>query len=72
MVIDVKVNWREIFKFLSGFTAASFFANLFLYMNNVSLSFLGYTIPQELLGVRSLVNLILFGVFFYFGYVKRK
>jgi len=67
-----KVNWREIFKFLSGFSAAGFLTNLYLYLNNVSLPFLGYTLPPELFGVRFIVNFILFGVFFYFGFVKRK
>jgi len=68
----MEVDWREIFKFLSGFAAAGFFTNLYLYMNNISLPFLGYTISPQLLGVRSIVNLILFGLFFYLGFIKRK
>lgn len=68
----VKVNWREVFKFLSGFSAASFLANLYLYFNDISVPFAGYTLSPEFLGVRSVANLILFGVFFYFGFVKRK
>ena len=68
----MKGNWKEVFKFLSGFTAAGFLTNLYLYANNISVPFLRYTIPPELLGVRSFVNLILFGLFFYFGVLKKK
>ena len=68
----MKIKWREVFKFLSGFALASFFANLYLYMNSIPMPFLGYTISPQLLGARSIVNLILFGLFFYLGFVKRK
>ena len=68
----VKVNWREIFKFLSGFSAAGFLTNLYLYLNNISLPFLGYTLPPELFGVRFIVNFILFGVFFQEGLLKNE
>ncbi|MEK6909758.1 MAG: hypothetical protein AABW61_01630 [Candidatus Aenigmatarchaeota archaeon] len=57
---------------MSGFVLASFFANLYLYLNGISVPFLGYTLSPQLLGIRSVVNLILFGLFFFFGFVKRK
>lgn len=68
----MKVKWREVFKFLSGFAAAGFMTNLYLYLNNISIPFLGYVISPQLLGIRSFVNFILLLVFFYFGFVKKK
>lgn len=47
------------------------FANFYLYLNGVSVPFLGYTISPELLGWRSLVNAIVFLLFFYYGYVRK-
>ena len=67
----MKVNWKEIFKFLSGFALANFLINLYLYFNNIQVPFLGYTISPQLLGIRSIVSLVLFGAFFYFGFVKK-
>ena len=67
----MKINWREVFKFLSGAAFVGSLTNLYLYLNNVSVPFLGYTITPELLGWRSLVGFVLFLLFFYFGYLKK-
>ena len=67
----LKVNWRDVFKFLAGYAAASFLANLYLYSNDISAPFLGYALSPETVGIRAIANLILFVVFFYFGFVRK-
>jgi len=69
---SMKINWREVFKFLSGAAFVGSLANFYLYINNISVPFLGHEIKPELLGLRSLVQFVLFLVFFYFGYLKKK
>ena len=69
--VYMKINWKEVFKFLSGAAFVASAANLYLYLNNISVPFLGYTITPELLGLRSLVGFVLFFVFFYYGYLKK-
>jgi hypothetical protein len=66
-----RINWRDMFKFLSGAAFAGSIANFYLSVHNVAVPFLGYTIPPRLLGVRSFVQFVLFLVFFYFGYLKK-
>lgn len=67
----MKINWKEVFKFLSGAAFVGSIANAYLYFANISLPFLGYTFPPELLGLRALVGSVLFLVFFYYGYLKK-
>jgi hypothetical protein len=66
-----KIKWREVFKFLSGAALAGSFANFYLWLNGVSVPFLGSTITPRLLGVRAIVQFALFVVFLYFGWMKR-
>jgi hypothetical protein len=68
----MRINWREVFKFLSGATFAFAVSNgfLFLYDISVPIPLLGFTISPRLFGVRAVLNLALCGVFFYFGYLK--
>jgi len=67
----MKINWKEVFKFLSGGAFVGSIANLYLYLNNISVPFLGYAISPGLLGVRSLFLFVLFLIFFYLGYLKK-
>jgi hypothetical protein len=61
----MRINWREVFKFLSGATFLGTIANLYLAVNDVFVPVFGYTMTPELLGWRSLVSFILFLLFFY-------
>jgi len=67
----MKINWREVFKFLSGAAFVGAIGNIYLYLTHVPIPFLGYTISPELLGLRSAVQFIFFLIFFYFGYLKK-
>jgi hypothetical protein len=65
-----RIKWREVLKFLSGAAFAGSIANFYLYLHNIAVPFLGYTISPQLLGVRAAVQFIAFLVFFYFGYLR--
>ncbi len=68
----MKINWKEVFKFLSGATFVGSIVNLYLYWSNMSVPFFGYTISPGLLGIRAIIQFILFLVFFYFGYLRKR
>ena len=67
----MKINWKEVFKFLSGAAFVGSITNLYLYLNNISVPFFTYTITPELFGLRFVVGFILFLLFFYHGYLKK-
>ena len=68
---SMKIKWREVFKFLSGVEFAGSMANFYLYIYDISVPFLHYTIPARLLGIRAAIQFIAFLVFVYFGYLKK-
>jgi hypothetical protein len=68
----MRIDWREVSKFLSGATFAQTIANGWLFLCDVSVPvpWLGITISPSLFVVRTIVSAVLFGGFFYFGYLK--
>ena len=66
------INWREVFKFLSGAAFSGSLINFYLYVENVSVPFMGYTIGPRLLGARAAVSFAACVVFFYLGYVRSR
>jgi hypothetical protein len=67
-----RINWREVFKFFSGAAFVGTIANGVLFQQDISMSFWGFTISPRLFGARAVISFVLFGVFFYFGYLRRK
>jgi hypothetical protein len=65
------INWREVFKFLSGAALAGSFANFYLWLSGVSVPFFGSTISPRLLGARAVVQFALFVVFLYLGWMRK-
>ncbi len=68
----MRINWLEVFKFLSGAAFAGMIANGYMFRQDISVPFLGFTISPRLFGVRAVVSFVLCGVFFYFGYLKTR
>ena len=70
----MRVNWREVFKFGSGATSVGMIGNGYLDLYDISVPFplLSFTISPRLFGARAVVSFILFCVFFYFSYLKRR
>jgi len=67
-----RINWREVFKFFSGAAFVGAIANGVLFQQDISMSFWGFTISPGLFGVRAVLSFVLFGVYFCFGYVRRR
>ncbi len=66
-----RINWREVFKFLSGAAFVGAITNLYLWAYNISLPFLGYTLPPWFLGVRGVVGAVLCGLFWWLGWGRK-
>ena len=67
----MKINWREVSKFLSGVAFAGSFANGYLWLAGIPVPFLGYQISPTLLGARALLQFVLFIAFFWFGWLRK-
>jgi hypothetical protein len=68
----MKINWREFFKFASGFAFGDAVINAMLYLNNIQVSLFGLTQSRESWGLRILLQFIVALTLFYFGYLRRK
>jgi hypothetical protein len=68
----MKIKWREVFKFLSGAALAGAFVNFYLWRAGISVPFLGYTITPRLLALRAAVQFVLFVVFLYLGWLRKR
>jgi hypothetical protein len=66
-----KIQWKEVFKFLSGFLLASSLFNFYLYLYNIPAPFMRFTFSPGFLGIRAAGQFVLFLVLFYFGYLKK-
>ncbi len=67
-----RINWKEVFKFLSGAAFVGTGVNFYLWLHDISLPFFGYTLTPQILLIRAMVGSVLFVVFFYFGYLKKR
>jgi hypothetical protein len=68
----MRINWRDVFKFLSGAAFVGTIANAMLFQQGISMTIWGFTITPQLFGLRAVISLVLFAVFFYFGYLRRR
>ena len=68
----IRINWREVCKFLSGAALVGAIFNFYLFAHDISLPFFRHTISPGLLGARSAVSFLAFVLFFYFGYLRRQ
>ena len=72
----MRINWREVFKFLSGAFFVSAGTNWYFYWLDVAVplpfSVFGFTaISPALLGARALVHSALFFVSLYIGFIRK-
>jgi hypothetical protein len=69
-----KVSWQDVCKFLAGafFVSAGTLFYLYLYRVSVPLFSTGLIEKPEISGVRSIVHAILFLIFFYLGFVRKR
>jgi hypothetical protein len=67
----MRINWKEVFKFLSGGFFVSAGASWYLSWYHVSVPFFGLTMTPEFLGIRGFIHFALFLISFYFGFIKK-
>jgi hypothetical protein len=70
----MKINWKDIFKFLSGAFFVTAGASWYFWWVNVAVPFpfFGFkTMTPEFLGVRGVIHFMLFLCSFYFGFVEK-
>jgi hypothetical protein len=68
----VRIDWPDVFKFGAGAAFVGTITNVVLFQQGISLSFWGFTISPPLFGLRAVISLVLFGVFFYLGFLKAR
>jgi uncharacterized protein (DUF486 family) len=67
------INWREVCKFLSGAFFVSTGVLFYLFVAGSPVPLLGteLSMAPAVNGMRAIVHLALFMVFFYFGYIRK-
>jgi len=66
------INWKEIFKFLSGAFFVTAGASWYLSYYHVNMPFMGTTMSSDFLFIRGFIHFGLFLLTFYFGFLKKK
>jgi hypothetical protein len=69
----MRVNWKDVFKFLSGafFVTAGASWYLSWYHITVPIPFFGLRFTPELLEIRGFIHFALFLISFYVGFIKK-
>jgi|SoimicMinimDraft_6_1059734.scaffolds.fasta_scaffold66515_1 hypothetical protein len=70
---QVRVNWKDVFKFLAGASFVNAGVLFYLYLTNTALPVLGtnFVVEPETNGLRSFVHFLFFLICFYFGFVRK-
>jgi hypothetical protein len=68
-----RIPWQDVCKFLAGAFFVSTAVLFYLYLAGVSVPVLGTSFAEtaELSGLRAIVHVVLFVVFFYFGFIRK-
>jgi hypothetical protein len=69
----VRINWREVCKFLSGAFFVSAGILFYLYLTNTPVPLLGTSIvfSPEVSGLRSIAHFAFFLITFYLGFIRK-
>jgi len=67
----MRINWKEIFKFLSGAFFVSAGVNWYLSWYRIAVPFFGLNLSPRVLGFRGFIHFALFLISFYFGFMKK-
>ncbi len=65
------MKWREFFKFMSGFMAATSIISFYLAGIHFTTTFLGYDVSPSLVLAKAFVHLSLFIILFYYGFIRK-
>jgi len=67
----MKITCKEVCKFLAGAFFVSAGVLFYLYITDVSVPVLGFTVTPEINGMRSIVHFVLFLTCFYLGFIRK-
>jgi hypothetical protein len=68
----MKINWRDVLKFLSGAFFVTAGASWYLAWYHIAMPVWGFgTMSPEFLGERGFIHFALFLVCFYFGFIRK-
>jgi hypothetical protein len=67
----MKLNWKEILKFLSGAFFVTAGASWYFAFYQVSVPFFSTKMSPEFLWLRGSIHFVLFLMSFYFGFIKK-
>ena len=67
----MKINWKEIFKFLSGAFFVTAGASWYFAQLKIDIPFMGTTMTHKFLFVRGFIHFALFLTTFYFGFIRK-
>lgn len=70
----MRINWKDIFKFLSGAFFVTAGASWYFYWLNLAVPFpfFGFTtMSPAFLGLRGFIHFALFLISFYFGFIRK-
>jgi hypothetical protein len=67
----MRINWKDIFKFLSGAFFVTAGASWYLSWYHISVPFLGFKMTPDFLAIRGFLHFALFLISFYFGFIRK-
>jgi len=67
----MRINWKEIFKFLSGAFFVTAGASWYLSWCHIAVPVFGFTMSPEFLGFRGFIHFVLFLISFYLGFIRK-
>ena len=67
-----KINWKEVFKFLSGAFFVTAGASWYFAYLNIDVPFMGTKMSPQFLVIRGFLHFTLFLVTFCFGFIRKK
>jgi len=65
------INWKDIFKFLSGAFFVTAGASWYLSYYHIAMPIMGTTMSPDFLFIRGFLHFGLFLLTFYFGFIKK-
>ena len=70
---QVKIRWKDVFKFLAGASFVNAGVLFYLYLTNTAVPVLGthFVMEPETNGLRSFVHFLFFLICFYFGFIRK-
>ena len=67
----MKINWKEVLKFLSGAFFVTAGASWYLSWNHIGVPFFGTVMSPGFLAIRGFIHFVFSLISFYFGFIRK-